>query len=219
VRSCIPLSWHSRACEACHLRAQSVKLARGYFHETMAITYRSSVRPFYRHASRRSSATKVGLLSCNMGPTIGMIVGSHQHLHCRFTPDAGGPSELYSGSITRIGLDVGFRAGGAMAWAVFAPTLGLRHGALRGHYVGAKWRCVVRPGRRRQAAGRGIAQDDFAAAAGPYGASRCQSRPGRRRTHLALSRAHLLSSHPRVTERPAAADGQHCAACRRRSFS
>jgi hypothetical protein len=67
------------------------------------------------------SATKAGLLSCNMGPTIGMIVGSHQHIHCRFTPDAGGPSELYSGSITRIGLDVGFRAGGA----------------LRGHYVGA----------------------------------------------------------------------------------
>ena len=83
------------------------------------------------------SATKAGLLSCNMGPTIGMIVGSHQHIHCRFTPDAGGPSELYSGSITRIGLDVGFRAGGAMAWAVFAPTLGLPHGALRGHYVGA----------------------------------------------------------------------------------
>ena len=24
-----------------------------------------------------------------------------------------------------------------MAWAVFAPTLGLPHGALRGHYVGA----------------------------------------------------------------------------------
>lgn len=83
------------------------------------------------------SVTKVGLLSCNMGPTIGMIVGSHQHIHCRFTPDAGGPSEPYSGSITRIGLDVGFRAGGAMAWAVFAPTLGLPHGALRGHYVGA----------------------------------------------------------------------------------
>jgi len=82
------------------------------------------------------NAAKAGLLSCNMSPTIGLIVGSHQHIHCRFAPDAGGPSERYSGSITRIGLDVGFRAGGAMAWAVFAPTTGLHHGALRGHYVG-----------------------------------------------------------------------------------
>lgn len=83
------------------------------------------------------SGTKVGLLSCNMSPTIGLIVGSHQRIHCRFTPDAGGAAEGYSGSITRIGLDVGFRAGGRMAWAVFAPTSGLHHGALRGNYVGA----------------------------------------------------------------------------------
>jgi Protein of unknown function (DUF992) len=82
------------------------------------------------------SGTKAGLLSCQMGPTIGLIVGSHQHIRCRFTPDAGGDPEVYSGSITRIGLDVGFRAGGAMAWAVFAPTSGLPHGALRGNYAG-----------------------------------------------------------------------------------
>ena len=83
------------------------------------------------------SGTKAGLLSCNMSPTIGLIVGSHQHIRCSFTPDAGGAPEFYSGSITRIGLDVGFRAGGVMGWAVFAPTSGLHHGALRGHYVGA----------------------------------------------------------------------------------
>ena len=83
------------------------------------------------------SGTKVGLLSCRMGPSIGLIVGSHQHIRCGFTPDAGGAPEHYSGSITRIGLDVGFRAGGAMAWAVFAPTSGFPHGALRGNYVGA----------------------------------------------------------------------------------
>ena len=83
------------------------------------------------------SGTKVGLLSCNMSPTVGLIIGSHQHIHCRFTPDGGGAPEAYSGSITRIGLDVGFRAGGTMAWAVFAPTAGFHHGALRGNYVGA----------------------------------------------------------------------------------
>ena len=64
------------------------------------------------------NGTKVGLLSCKMGPSIGLIVGSRQHIHCRFTPEAGGAPESYSGSITRIGLDVGFRAGGIMGWAV-----------------------------------------------------------------------------------------------------
>ena len=87
-------------------------------------------------ASAQNGA-KVGLLTCNMSPTIGLIVGSHQRIHCRFTRDAGGPPEAYTGSITRIGLDVGFRSGGTMAWAVFAPTSGLHHGALRGNYVGA----------------------------------------------------------------------------------
>jgi hypothetical protein len=83
------------------------------------------------------NGTKVGLLSCNMSPTIGLIVGSHQRIHCRFTPNTGGAPEVYTGSITRVGLDVGFRAGGVMGWAVFAPTAGFHRGALRGNYVGA----------------------------------------------------------------------------------
>jgi Protein of unknown function (DUF992) len=37
-----------------------------------------------------AQSTKAGLLSCRMGPTIGLIVGSHQRIHCSFTPDAGG---------------------------------------------------------------------------------------------------------------------------------
>jgi hypothetical protein len=82
-------------------------------------------------------AAKAGFLSCRTGPSVGLIIGSRQHMHCRFTPDAGGNPEAYSGSITRIGLDVGIRAGGVMGWAVFAPTSALPHGALRGNYVGA----------------------------------------------------------------------------------
>lgn len=83
------------------------------------------------------SGVKAGLLTCKTGPSVGLIVGSHQHMHCRFDPDNGGPSEAYSGAITRVGLDVGIRAGGVMAWAVYAPTVALPHHALRGRYVGA----------------------------------------------------------------------------------
>jgi hypothetical protein len=41
------------------------------------------------------NGTKVGLLSCNMGPSVGLILGSHQHIRCRFTPDVGGAPEVY----------------------------------------------------------------------------------------------------------------------------
>ena len=87
-------------------------------------------------ASGQSSA-KVGLLTCELGTSVGLIIGSRQHMRCRFTPDAGGTPEVYSGTITRVGLDVGIRGGGVMGWAVFAPTNAVRHGALRGNYAGA----------------------------------------------------------------------------------
>ncbi|HEV2714832.1 MAG TPA: DUF992 domain-containing protein [Terriglobales bacterium] len=55
---------------------------------------------------------------------------------CSFNPD-NGPPENYVGHVNRLGLDLGVKAAGAMAWGVFAPTSGLHHGALAGTYVGA----------------------------------------------------------------------------------
>jgi hypothetical protein len=56
-------------------------------------------------------------------------------LRCSFSPD-NGPPENYVGHINRLGLDIGAKAGGVMAWGVFALTAGLHHGALAGKYVG-----------------------------------------------------------------------------------
>ncbi len=80
---------------------------------------------------------KVGLLQCELSPSIGLILGSHQNLACRFMPDNGGAAERYTGAIDRIGLDIGITAGGQLAWAVYSPTTGLAAGALAGTYVGA----------------------------------------------------------------------------------
>ena len=88
-------------------------------------------------AAAQTNQTKAGVLTCRTSASIGLIVGSHQKLSCRFTPDAGGPPETYIGHINRVGLDVGVRAGGAMVWAVLAPINGVPHGALAGRYVGA----------------------------------------------------------------------------------
>jgi hypothetical protein len=87
--------------------------------------------------AQQSNQAKAGVLACRTSASLGLIVGSHQKLRCRFTPDAGGPPETYVGHINRLGLDLGIRAGGAMVWAVLAPTNGIHHGALAGTYVGA----------------------------------------------------------------------------------
>ena len=83
------------------------------------------------------SGTKVGTLNCQLAPSIGFIVGSHQPMRCRYIPDGPFPPEFYEGVINTIGLDIGFTAGGGMAWAVIAPTIGPPRGGLAGAYFGA----------------------------------------------------------------------------------
>jgi hypothetical protein len=88
-------------------------------------------------AAQQASTTKAGTLTCRTSASLGLIIGSHQKLACRFAPDGSGVPEDYVGHINRLGLDLGIRAGGIMGWAVLAPTNGVTHGALAGKYVGA----------------------------------------------------------------------------------
>jgi hypothetical protein len=88
---------------------------------------------------------KAGVLSCDVSAGIGLIIGSQRRLSCVFTPELPGPQEVYSGSITRIGLDIGVTAGGVMVWAVFAGSSG-GPGFLAGDYVGASGDVAVAVG-------------------------------------------------------------------------
>ena len=87
-------------------------------------------------AAQQAGGTKVGVLTCKTSASLGLLVGSHQKLRCNFKPDSGDASENYVGHINRLGVDIGVKAGGVMAWGVFAPTNGYHHGALAGKYVG-----------------------------------------------------------------------------------
>src|SRR5882757_4138473 len=87
--------------------------------------------------SAQAQGTKVGVLNCALSPSIGFIIGGYQKMACRFTPDVPGMLEPYVGSIGTVGLDLGFTAGGALAWAVYAPTNRMMPGSLSGAYVGA----------------------------------------------------------------------------------
>jgi hypothetical protein len=78
---------------------------------------------------------QVGTLKCSISAGVGMLVGSQRNVACNFQPD-NGPPEAYTGTITRIGVDVGFTTGGAMVWGVFTDTSRYT-GMLTGTYAGA----------------------------------------------------------------------------------
>jgi len=96
-------------------------------------------------AMAQHERTKAGTLTCDISAGIGLIITSHKHLTCMFTPSQPGPREVYVGSISKFGLDLGATAGGEMVWAVYAPT-NRRFGALAGHYAGASAEATVGAG-------------------------------------------------------------------------
>ena len=82
-----------------------------------------------------ASGVKVGALTCKISGGVGLILGSKKSVRCNFKPTSGGAVEKYSGSITKVGLDIGVTAKSVVVWAVFAPGK-LKAGALAGSYGG-----------------------------------------------------------------------------------
>jgi hypothetical protein len=78
---------------------------------------------------------KVGVLTCNVEGGWGLILGSAKDIRCSYVPNQGG-GERYRGTITRVGVDIGYRSGGVLIWNVVAPTSDIRPGALEGDYGG-----------------------------------------------------------------------------------
>ena len=93
----------------------------------------------------QANRTKVGTLSCDISGGIGLVITSKKDLTCMFTPSQPGPREVYVGSITKFGLDLGATAGGEMVWAVYAPST-RKFGALAGNYGGATAEATVGAG-------------------------------------------------------------------------
>ena len=95
--------------------------------------------------SMAQNRTKVGTLTCDISGGIGMIIASKKEVACMFTPGQPGPREVYTGAITKFGIDIGATAGGEMVWSVFAPS-NKTFGALAGNYGGASAEATVGAG-------------------------------------------------------------------------
>ena len=87
---------------------------------------------------------QVGVLTCQVDPGIGFIVGSDKSLSCAFKPSKGGKTEHYEGTIKKLGIDIGFTGGSGIAWLVFAAEKGAyKKHALAGTYVGASTEATI----------------------------------------------------------------------------
>ena len=82
----------------------------------------------------QAQATQVGTLSCSVAPGAGFVIGSRKDVTCTFQ-NVGAELEIYDGTITKVGLDIGFTSGAVIVWNV-VTTGRIGRGSLAGAYVG-----------------------------------------------------------------------------------
>jgi hypothetical protein len=88
---------------------------------------------------------RAGVLTCDVSGGLGLIIGSQKQVSCVFAPDRPGPQEVYAGSITKFGLDLGITGGSVMVWGVFTESVAGPY-FLAGDYVGATGEATVAAG-------------------------------------------------------------------------
>ncbi|MCP4314749.1 MAG: DUF992 domain-containing protein [Hyphomicrobiales bacterium] len=87
--------------------------------------------------ARKQHLTKVGMLTCDSYGGFGYVIGSSSDLACTFKNRRGGNAhEYYSGDITKVGPDIGFKRHERLVWAVYAPSYQIPQGRLDGTYLG-----------------------------------------------------------------------------------
>src|SRR3954466_3155834 len=86
-------------------------------------------------APAEAAGVKVGVLTCNVDGGWGFILGSSKEIRCNYVPNKGN-GEHYRGSISKVGVDIGFTKGGVLVWSVIAPSSDMKPGALEGGYGG-----------------------------------------------------------------------------------
>ena len=96
----------------------------------------ASLTMFFASMAHAQVSTQIGTLACDVSRGIGMIVMQKQTLTCTFQRDAGGPAEIYIGSLDEYGVAIGDVASGHLVWGVIAAGKGVPAGALAGTYRG-----------------------------------------------------------------------------------
>jgi uncharacterized protein DUF992 len=97
-------------------------------------------------SAQAQDRVQAGSLTCDVSAGIGLIIGSQRNVSCTFTPSSPAPIEYYTGTISKLGLDIGVTTGGAIIWQVFADTDRYAAGMLTGTYAGASGEVSIAAG-------------------------------------------------------------------------
>lgn len=84
--------------------------------------------------SHAQTVANIGTLTCNVEGGASYIVGSRHNMACTYV-GVGNEHERYTGSVSRVGIDIGYTAGSTMVWSVLAASPSGKH-PLQGLYVG-----------------------------------------------------------------------------------
>ena len=89
-------------------------------------------------SSASADRIRLGLLSCEVDGGAGFILGSKKQLDCVFEPaDAEQRAEIYTGSVKKIGLDIGVTDRAVIKWIVLGANVkSIKPGGLAGTYGG-----------------------------------------------------------------------------------
>lgn len=94
-------------------------------------------------AAPAAERVQVGRLSCKVDAGVGFIIGSSKDMECTFYRK-GGKDEHYSGTIDKVGLDIGFTGRTRIEWLVFSVRgSSVPKGSLAGTYVGASHEVTI----------------------------------------------------------------------------
>jgi len=96
----------------------------------------SQSSPQQLNTTNANSRIYIGSLSCNVGGSTGYVLGSQKSLDCVFLNKEGTESAQYSGTIDKVGIDIGYTRAVHTIWRVY--SLGSMRGVndLSGTYVG-----------------------------------------------------------------------------------
>ena len=96
-------------------------------------------------AEAHPDGVKVGVLTCHVNSGWGYVLGSSKDVHCNYRPNLGEP-DFYDGSISKLGVDIGYTRSAVIVWDVVAPTSDMRAGDPQGDYAGATASATVAVG-------------------------------------------------------------------------
>ncbi len=79
---------------------------------------------------------ELGVLDCSIDGGTSYVVPANKGVSCTFKPSNGGPSEIYTGVISKLGVDLGSTHQGQLVWSVLAASRDYDSGNLAGNYYG-----------------------------------------------------------------------------------